>query len=159
MLQLFLQIPDRSTATSRGRSYVREMSFHDAETLLCSTADFHDVETPLCSTGDFLPDAETPLFSAFHFFPFPKQLRPAPVSPFSLLLLKHHYQQLFIFPFPLLKHRYQQPFTIFPDAETPLFNIFHFFPLPKHSSPPFSHYFHYRNNSVQHLFRLSPFCC
>jgi hypothetical protein len=95
----------------------------------------------------------------FIFFPFPKQLRPAPVSPFSLLLLKHHYQQLFIFPFPLLKHRYQQPFTIFPDAETLLFSIFHFFPLPKHSSPPFSHYFHYRNNSVQHLFRLSPFCC
>jgi hypothetical protein len=94
-----LQIPDRSTATSRGRSYVRETSFHDAETLLCSTADFHDAETPLMNTGDFLPHAETPLFSALHFFPF-----------------------------------------------------------PKHSSPPSPHHFHYQNNSVQHLFRLSPRC-
>jgi hypothetical protein len=46
-----------------------------------------------------------------------------------------------------------------PDAETPLFNTFHFFPFPKHSSPPFPHHFHYQNNSVQHLFRLSPFYC
>jgi hypothetical protein len=30
----------------------------------------------------------------------------------------------------LLKHRYQQPFISFPDAETPLFSIFHFFPPP-----------------------------
>jgi hypothetical protein len=149
MLQLFLQIHDRSTATRRGRSYVRETSFHDVETLLCSTVDFHDAETPLCSTGDFLPNAETPLFSAFHLFPFPKQLRPAPVSPLPLLFLKHHYQQLFTFPFPLLKHHYQQPFTTFPDAETLLFNIFHFFPLPKHPNPPFFfHYFHYRNNFI-----------
>jgi hypothetical protein len=36
----------------------------------------------------------------------------------------------------LLKHRYQQPFISFPDAETPLFSIFHFFP-----PPPFSHHF------------------
>jgi hypothetical protein len=36
----------------------------------------------------------------------------------------------------LLKHRYQQPFISFPDAETPLFKFFHFFP-----PPPFSHYF------------------
>jgi hypothetical protein len=40
----------------------------------------------------------------------------------------------------MLKHRYQQPFTIFTDAETLMSNIFHFFPLPKHSSLPFSHY-------------------
>jgi hypothetical protein len=59
---------------------------------------------------------------------------------FSLLLLKHHYQQPFIiFPdsetplfstfdfLPLLKHHYQQPFIIVPDAETPLFITFDLF--------------------------------
>jgi hypothetical protein len=120
------------------------------------------------NTGDFLPDAETPLFNTFHFFPFPKTLQSAVSSSFFItettpsstcfaflpsvaetpLPTTFHFS-----PFPLLKHRYQQPFIIFPDAETPLFSIFHFFPLPKHSSPPFSHYFHCRNNSVQHLFR------
>jgi hypothetical protein len=45
-----------------------------------------------------------------------------------------------------------------PDAETPLFSTFHFFPFPKkHSSPPFPHHSYSRNNSVQHLFRFSPF--
>jgi hypothetical protein len=132
---------------------------------------FHNAETPLKNTGDFLHDVETPLYNTFHFLPFPKssqpaippsslfpkQLRPALVSFFFppiarntiskqlFPLLKH--QQPFIF-LPLLKHHYQQPFISFPDAETPLFNIFHFFP-----PPPFSHCFHCRNNSVQHLFR------
>jgi hypothetical protein len=82
-----------------------------------------------------------------------------------------------------LKHRYQQPFISFPDAKTPLFSIFHFFP-----PPPFSHYFslpkqlhpalvstffsvaetplsvtlhfltlhHRQNNLFQQLFRLFP---
>jgi hypothetical protein len=76
-------------------------NFHDAETSLCSTTDFHDAETPLMNTGDFLPDAETPLFNTFRFFPFPKQPHLAPVLPFSLLSLKHHYQQLFIAETPL----------------------------------------------------------
>jgi hypothetical protein len=48
-----------------------------------------------------------------HHFSFPKQLRPALVSPFSLLLLKHHYQQFFIFPLSV--------------AETPLPATFHHF--------------------------------
>jgi hypothetical protein len=80
-------------------------------------------------------------------------------------MLKHHYSAFFIsshlrhfltvsiaetpttfhFP-PLLKHRL--PAT--PDAETPLFSIFHLLP-PHH----FSHLHHCRNNSVQQLFRLS----
>jgi hypothetical protein len=76
-------------------------------------------------------------YSALLFLPTPKTLQSTISSPsfidettpssncfaFSLLLLKHPYQQLFIF-FPLLKHRCQQPFIIFPDAETPLFNTF-----------------------------------
>jgi hypothetical protein len=45
-----------------------------------------------------------------------------------------------------------------PDAETPLFSTSHFFPFPKkHSSPLFPHHSYSRNNSVQHLFRFSPF--
>jgi hypothetical protein len=60
MLQLFLQIPDRSTATRRGRFHFKETSLHDAETPLFSTVNFHDAETPLFSTDD-LHAAETPL--------------------------------------------------------------------------------------------------
>jgi hypothetical protein len=56
----------------------------------------------------------------------------------------------------LLKHRYQQLFIIFPDAETPLFSAFHFFPSPKTLQSAISSSFSFRNNSVQHLFRLSP---
>jgi hypothetical protein len=79
-------------------------------------SDFHDAETPLGNTFDFLVTFPmlkhhcSALFISSHFqkhssppfphhFSFPKQLRPALVSPFSLLLLKHHYQQFFIFPF------------------------------------------------------------
>jgi hypothetical protein len=126
------------------------MIFHEAETPLCSTIHFSDAETPLKNTGDCFPDAETPLFGTFHFFPFtktyqpaippsfslPKQLRPALVLFSSLPLLQHHSQQLFPLlkhqqPFiflPLLKHRLSATFhQFFPDAETPLFNIFHSF--------------------------------
>jgi hypothetical protein len=60
MLQLFLQIPDRSTVTRRGQSHFKETSLHDAETPLFSTVHFHDAETPLFSTDD-LHAAETPL--------------------------------------------------------------------------------------------------
>jgi hypothetical protein len=56
----------------------------------------------------------------------PKQLRPALVSPFSLLLLKHHYPTFSPFTFFLVAETPQQPFIIFPDAETPLFSTFHF---------------------------------
>jgi hypothetical protein len=75
------------------------MIFHDAETPLCSTVHLSDAETPLRNTGDCFPDAETPLFNTVQHFPFlpiyknipvpiippsfsfPKQLRPAIVSP------------------------------------------------------------------------------
>jgi hypothetical protein len=77
MLQLFLQIPDRSTATRRGRSHFKKMSLHDAETPLFSTVHFHDAETPLFSTDD-LHATETPLVDPLdlllrpnnHHFPF-----------------------------------------------------------------------------------------
>jgi hypothetical protein len=36
------------------------------------------------NTGDFLPDAETPLFNTFHFFPFPKTLQSAVSSSFFI---------------------------------------------------------------------------
>jgi hypothetical protein len=61
----------------------------------------------------------------------------------------------FAFPLLLLKHHYQQLFTIFfPDAETPLFNTFY----SSHSQNTTVHHFltilHRRNNTVQQLFRL-----
>jgi hypothetical protein len=77
-----------------------------------------------------------------HHFSLPKQIHPALVSPFSLLFLKHHYQQLFIFSLSV--------------AETPLPTTFHhLFPMlkhhcsalfisshfQKHSSPSFPHHF------------------
>jgi hypothetical protein len=60
MLHLFLQIPDRSTATRRGRFHFKETSLHNAETPFFSTVNFHDAETLLFSTDD-LHDAKTPL--------------------------------------------------------------------------------------------------
>jgi hypothetical protein len=86
-----------------------------------------DAETPLGTLVTFFPMLKhhcSTLFISSHFqkhssppfphhFSFPKQLRPALVSPFSLLLLKHHYQQLFIFPLSV--------------AETPLPATFHHF--------------------------------
>jgi hypothetical protein len=151
MLQLFLQTPDRSTATRRGRSHFKKTSFHDDETPLCSTADFHDAETPLFI---IFPDAETPLFTLFIF----SHSQNTPVRHFIIIFIDETTpsSNCFASSLPLLKHRYQQPFIIFPDAETPLFNTFHFLPLPKHSSSPFHHHFHRRNNSVQQLFRLFP---
>jgi hypothetical protein len=138
--------------------------FSVAETPLSTT--FPVAETPLPATFIIFPDAETPLFSNFHFFPLPKHSSP----PFS-----HHFhcrnnsvQHLFrLSPsvaetplsttFPVAETPLPATFHHFSDAETPLFNNFYFFPLPKHSVRHFPHHFHRRNNSVQQLFRLSPF--
>jgi hypothetical protein len=75
----------------------------------------------------------------------PKQLRPALVSTFSLLLLKHHYQQPFIF-FPLLKHRCQQLFIIFPMLKHHVPH-FDFLQMLEHHCSAVLH--------PQHLFHLS----
>jgi hypothetical protein len=114
-----------------------DLTFPDAETPLCSTVDFSVAETP--ATFHFPPVAETPITSNLSSVPFtpsffsppslPKQLRPALVSPFFLLL----------------KHRLAATFPV----ETPLFSIF---PSPRH----FSHLHHCRNNSVQQLVSFFP---
>jgi hypothetical protein len=130
-----LQIPDQSTATRRGRFHFRETSLHDAETPLFSTVNFHDAETPLFSTDD-LHTAETPL-----------------VNPLDLLLSR----------ITTILH-----FLLFSVAGTPLSAIRPSSPLPKHQThtffpPPQPDYLfhfliilHWRNNSVQQSFRLSP---
>jgi hypothetical protein len=149
MLQLFLQIPDRSTATRRGRSHFKETSLHDAETPLFSTVHFHDAETPLFSTDD-LHAAETPLVD-----PLDLLLRPNNHhSPLSTFLCcrnttvrnppffsitetpNSHYlfhfltnettpsNNCFAFPLPMLQHHCSALLTFSPDAETPLFNTF-----------------------------------
>jgi hypothetical protein len=76
MLQSFLQIPDQSTATRRGRFHFKETSFHDAETPLFSTVNFHDAETPLFSTVD-LHAAETPPFNTLDLLLMPNHHRSA----------------------------------------------------------------------------------
>jgi hypothetical protein len=146
--------------------------FSDTETPLCSTVHFSDAETPLKNTGDCFPNAETPLIDTFHFFPVTETFH----SPHHSHSRNNSVQHLFrFFPSlccntirnnfsPLPKH--QQPFisppvaetpivsnfsSVSPDAETPLFSIFH--PLPI----IFLTHHHRRNNSVQQLFRL--FCC
>jgi hypothetical protein len=53
----------------------------------------------------------------------------------------------------------KNPGDCFPDAETPLFGTFHFFPFTKTSQPAIPHHSHFRNNSVQHLFRFPSFLC
>jgi hypothetical protein len=117
----------------------KRTSFHDAETPLCSTVDFSR-----CAVQQFFTmpkhrcaalifhDAETPLCSTVDFSDAETPLR--------------------------------NTGDFLPDAETPLFSTFHFFPFQKkkkkkkkHSSPPFPHHSYSRNNSVQHLFRFSPF--
>jgi hypothetical protein len=106
MLQSFLQIPDRSTATRRGRFHFRETSFHDAETPLFSTVNFHDAETPLFSTVD-LHAAETPLVS-----PLDLLLRPNTTVPTFDFSSVAETPLSAIRPFsPLLKH---QTHTFFP---------------------------------------------
>jgi len=151
MLQPFLQILDRSTATRRGRFHFKETSFHDAETPLFNTDwlsrcwdtnDQHcwlssDAETPPFSTLDFPPDTITPPFKHSS---IASTAESPPFPTFEFLLL--------------LKIHYQQPFIIFSDAETPLFSTF-----SSHSQNTTVHHFltilHRRNNSVQQLFRLS----
>jgi hypothetical protein len=97
--------------------------FSDAETPLCSTVHFSDAETPLKNTGDHFPDAETSLIGTF----ISSQSQKHPIPPsffffhsrnnsvqhlfrFSLPLLQHHSQQLFL----LLKHRLSATFHPFP---------------------------------------------
>jgi hypothetical protein len=136
MLQLFLQISDRSTATRRGRFHFRETSLHDAETPLFSTVNFHDAETPLFNTVD-LHATETPL-----------------VSPLDLLLRPNHHRPV------LLTVLYCRNTIV---SNPPLFSITvtpnsHLFPPPR-TRQPFYHFLtilHRRNNFVQQLFRLSP---
>jgi hypothetical protein len=146
-----LQDPDQSTGEADLSSKRQDFTMlkHRCAALLIFTMPKHHWETLVT----FFPDDETPLFSTFHFLPFPKtlqsvvsssffslskQLRPALVSPFSLLLLKHHHQQLFTFSFPLLKHRYQQPFIIF-------------FPMLKHHCSTFFISSHSQNTSIPHF--------
>jgi hypothetical protein len=84
-------------------------------------------ETPLTPNSPFSPITARQPFTTFsHFLTiFIDETTPSSnCFAFSLLLLKHHYQQLF---------------TIFPDAETPLFSTFPF-PLPKHSTVQNSHF-------------------
>jgi hypothetical protein len=145
--------------------------FSDTETPLYSTVHFSNAETPLKNTGDCFLDAETPLIGTFHFFlvtetshspssfSLPKQLRPALVSllpppsaatPFAATFPVAETPATFHFP-PVAETPIVSNFSsISPDAETPLFNIFH--PLPIIFPTPH----HRRNNSVQQLFRL--FC-
>jgi hypothetical protein len=102
-----LQDPDQSTTTRRGQFYFKETSFHDAETPLRSTADFHDAETPLFGIFPMLKHHCSALFISSHSQNTPVRHfitifidETTPSSncfTFSLLLLKHHYQQLFIF--------------------------------------------------------------
>jgi hypothetical protein len=119
-----LQDPDQSTgeADFSSKRQAFTMLKHRCAALLIFTMPKHRCTTPLifpmlklhCSAlfiSSHFQKHSSPPFP--HHFSFPKQLRPALVSPFSLLLLKHHYQQLSIFSFLLLKHRYQQPFIIF----------------------------------------------
>jgi hypothetical protein len=68
-------------------------------------------------------------------------------------MLKHRCAALLIFT--MLKHRCAT--ADFHTAESPLFRIFHF--TPKTLQPAIFSLSFCRNNSVQHLFRLSPFCC
>jgi hypothetical protein len=80
------------------------------------------------NTGDFLPDAETPLFSIFHFFPFPKHS----VRHFLIIFIAETTPSSTCFAFLLSVAETPLPATsiiFFPDAETPLFNTF--LPIPK----------------------------
>jgi hypothetical protein len=117
MLQLFFQIPDRSTATRRGRFHFKKTSLHDAETLLFSTVNFHDAETPLFSTVNF-HDAETPLFSTGDLHAAETPL----VNPLDLLLRQT----------ATILH-----FLLFFVARTPLSSIRPSSPLLKHQNHTF----------------------
>jgi hypothetical protein len=89
-----------------------------------------------------------------HHFSFPKQLRPALVSPFLL-------KQFFIF-FSVAETPVSATFhQFFHDAETPLFNTFHFFPFPKHSIPSSisPSFFITETTPSSTCFAFSPFCC
>jgi hypothetical protein len=144
--------------------------FSDAETPLCSTVHFSDAETPPKNTGDcfprrrdtsarhfFFPVTETshsliiftpettPSSTCFAFSP------PSAATPFAATFPVAETPATFHSP-PVAETPIVSNFFIrFPDAETPLFSIFHprpiIFPTPHHR----------RNNSVQQLFRLFSF--
>jgi hypothetical protein len=145
-----LQDPDQSTgeADLSSKRQAFTMLKHRCAALLIFTMPKHRWAT-LVTFFPMLKHHCSALFISSHFQkhsspPFPhhfslsKQLRPALVSPFSLLLLKHHHQQLFTFSFPLLKHRYQQPFIIF-------------FPMLKHHCSTFFISSHSQNTSTPHF--------
>jgi hypothetical protein len=125
MLQSFLQIPDRSTATRRGRFHFRETSFHDAETPLFSTVNFHDAETPLFSTVD-LHAAETPL-----------------VSPLDLLLRPNHHRSALLTFLCCRNTTVSNPPLSF-ITETPNSHLF-----PHHGLTPFFPLLHHPSSTKQ----------
>jgi hypothetical protein len=82
--------------------------FSDAETPRCSTVHFSDAETPLKNTGDCFPNAETPLIGTFHFFPVTETSH----SPIIFHSRNNSVQHLFRFSLPLLQHHSQQLFLL-----------------------------------------------
>jgi hypothetical protein len=94
---------------------------------------FHDAETPMRNTGDFLPDVETPLFSTFHFFPFPKTFQSA--IPHHSHSQNNSVQHLFRFSPSIAETPLA---TTFPVAETLIVsNPSSVFPMLKHHCSTF----------------------
>jgi hypothetical protein len=174
MLQLFLQIPDQSTATRRGRSHFKETSLHDAETPLFSTVHFDDAETPLFSTDD-LHAAETPLVDPLdlllrpnnHHSPFSTFLccrnttiRNPPFfsiteTPNSHLSFPHHDPTTFIFPHHPSLTKQLRPTIVSPfpfHAATPLLSTVDLFPNAE--TPLFSTFFSHSQNTTVHHFLI-----
>jgi hypothetical protein len=75
-----------------------------------------------------------------------------------IFTMLHRCAALLIFTMP--KHRWATLVTFFPMLKHHCSTLFISSHFQKHSSSPFPHhFFHFRKNPIQHLFRLSPFRC